>query len=328
MMLRFLNFFALCVITAIFAPQPFADELRPAALRLSALPSGESEIVWQVPMSNAGRRESLVLSLNGQPLNSDEGLAYRQGTYWISRQTLALGPRFNVQVDGLADNNTELLVSLTYPDGERETQRLQADNATLDVNWAGGSGLGVWAYIGLGVEHILIGADHLLFVAALMMLVTQTRMLIWTITSFTVAHSLTLAAASMGWLVLPVPPVEAVIALSIVFVAREVVMRERGRIDISSKHPWVVAFCFGLLHGLGFASVLADIGLPAESRLAALLMFNVGVELGQLLFVASMLALYHVLKRMLPMNWIKPILPSYVIGALAAYWVIDRTIWF
>lgn len=305
-----------------------ADEMRPAALRLSALPNGDTQIVWQLPLAGDDRRLPLRLTINETPFDEDSALGYRQGTYWISRLTLNEPSPLTVNVTGLSDTNTELLVSLTYPDGERETQRLQNDQDRLIVDWRGGSGVGVWAYLGLGFEHILIGADHLLFVAALMLLVTRLRMLVWTITSFTIAHSFTLAAASMGWLELPIAPVEAVIALSIVFVAREVVMRERGVEDISSRQPWLVAFCFGLLHGLGFASVLADIGFPAEARVPALVLFNIGVELGQLCFVALLLLLHKMLRRMAPPTWFKPTLASYAIGAMAAYWMIDRTIGF
>ena len=310
------------------APLASADEMRPAALRLQALENGATAVTWQLPMADSDRRLPLRLTLNGSLLDESKATGYRQGSYWISRQQVELPTPFSVQVGGLTNTNTELLISLDYPSGERATHRLQADSERLEVDWRAGSGVGVWAYVGLGVEHILIGADHLLFVAALMLLVTQMRMLVWTITSFTVAHSLTLGAASMGWLQLPIAPVEAVIALSIVFVAREVVMRERGGSDIASRQPWVVAFCFGLLHGLGFASVLAEIGLPEEARVAALLLFNVGVEVGQLLFVCLLLGVWHVARKTLPAAWLNPVMPSYAIGAMAAFWMIERTIWF
>ncbi|HSG61239.1 MAG TPA: HupE/UreJ family protein [Pseudomonadales bacterium] len=305
-----------------------ADEMRPAALRLSALPNGDTEVVWQLPLAGDDRRLPLRLTINQQPFDEASALGYRQGTYWISRLTVAEPSPLTVSVSGLSETKTELLISVTYPDGKRATERLQADEEQLVVDWRAGSGVGVWAYLGLGFEHILIGADHLLFVAALMLLVTRLRMLVWTITSFTVAHSLTLAAASMGWLQLPIAPVEAVIALSIVFVAREVVMRERGEEDISSRQPWLVAFCFGLLHGLGFASVLAEIGLPADARVPALVLFNIGVELGQLCFVALLVVLHRGLKRTVPATWFKPAIASYAIGTVAAFWMIERTIGF
>lgn len=308
--------------------QGYADEMRPAALRLQALEDGGTAITWQLPTVGEDRRLPLRLMLNGEPFQESSATGYRQGSYWISRLNTALTMPINVQVSGLNSTNTELLVSLSYLDGERETRRLQNDTDVLEVDWREGASEGVFAYVGLGFEHILIGADHLLFVAALMLLVTRLRLLVWTITSFTLAHSLTLAAASMGWLQLPIPPVEAVIALSIVFVAREIVMRERGHEDISSRYPWVVAFCFGLLHGLGFASVLAEIGLPAGDRVLALLLFNVGVEFGQLIFVALLLLLLAVFKRFVPKGLWQPTYASYGIGAVAAFWMIERTVWF
>ena len=141
----------------------------------------------------------------------------------------------------------------------------------------------VRTYFKLGVEHILLGFDHLLFVLALLFLVEGWRRLLGTITAFTVAHSLTLAAATFGWVQVPQAPVEAVIALSIMFVAVEILHRQRGRTGIATRKPWVVAFVFGLLHGLGFAGALREIGLPDDAIPLALAFFNVGVEAGQLL---------------------------------------------
>jgi hydrogenase/urease accessory protein HupE len=322
---KIIHFFLVMVF---FVGPVGADEMRPAALRLQALEDGGTAITWQLPTLGEDRRLPLRLMLNGAPYQESSATGYRQGSYWISRLNMALTMPINVQVSGLNSTNTELLVSLSYLNGERETRRLQNDTDVLEVDWREGASEGAFAYIGLGFEHILIGADHLLFVAALMLLVTRLRLLVLTITSFTVAHSLTLAAASMGWLQLPIPPVEAVIALSIVFVAREIVMRERGHEDISSRYPWVVAFCFGLLHGLGFASVLAEIGLPEGDRVLALLLFNVGVEFGQLVFVALLLLTIAVLKRLVPQALWRPTYASYGIGAIAAFWMIERTFWF
>jgi hydrogenase/urease accessory protein HupE len=314
-------FFTLLVWLFLLSPS-YADEMRPAALRLQALEDGGTAITWQLPTLGEDRRLPLRLMLNGAPYQESSATGYRQGSYWISRLNTTLTMPINVQVSGLNATNTELLVSLSYLNGERETRRLQNDTDALEVDWREGASEGAFAYIGLGFEHILIGADHLLFVAALMLLVTRLRLLVLTITSFTVA------AASMGWLQLPIPPVEAVIALSIVFVAREIVMRERGHEDISSRYPWVVAFCFGLLHGLGFASVLAEIGLPEGDRVLALLLFNVGVEFGQLVFVALLLLTITALKRLVPQALWRPTYASYGIGAIAAFWMIERTFWF
>ena len=184
-------------------------------------------------------------------------------------------------------------------------------------------------YTVLGIEHILTGFDHLLFVLALLILVQGTRRLVVTITAFTVAHSLTLFAATLGWLNVPGPPVEAVIALSIVFVAGEIVHARQGRPGLTQRRPWIVAFSFGLLHGLGFAGALAEVGLPPLSIPMALLFFNVGVEIGQLIFIAVVLGTLAVARRIVrrlkidvPSWWWR--VPPYAIGGIASYWVIER----
>jgi hydrogenase/urease accessory protein HupE len=184
-------------------------------------------------------------------------------------------------------------------------------------------------YTVLGIEHILTGFDHLLFVLALLILVQGTRRLIATITAFTVAHSLTLFAATLGWLNVPGPPVEAVIALSIVFVAGEIVRARQGQPGLTQRRPWIVAFSFGLLHGLGFAGALAEVGLPPLAIPMALLFFNVGVEIGQLVFIAVVLGAIagarRITRRMkidAPSWWWR--VPPYAIGGIASFWVVQR----
>jgi hydrogenase/urease accessory protein HupE len=182
-------------------------------------------------------------------------------------------------------------------------------------------------YLSLGVEHILFGLDHLLFVLALVILVKGLRRLTATITAFTAAHSLTLAAATLGWVHVPTPPVEACIALSIAFVAREILQVNAGQQSLASRQPWMVAFLFGLLHGLGFAGALSQVGLPAHAIPIALLFFNVGVELGQLAFVVAVLA---VLTSVRQIRWARRAssgpLPAYALGTVAAYWVVARVV--
>jgi hydrogenase/urease accessory protein HupE len=179
----------------------------------------------------------------------------------------------------------------------------------------------------LGVEHILLGIDHLLFVLALLMIVAGWRKLVATVTAFTLAHSITLAAATLGWVHVPQAPVEAVIALSILFVAAEIVHWKQGRPGITRRKPWLVAFTFGLLHGFGFAGALTEIGLPEHAIPLALLFFNLGVEAGQLLFIGAVFAAWAVLSRI---PWPERVLeqawrvPVYVIGALAGFWTIER----
>ena len=182
-------------------------------------------------------------------------------------------------------------------------------------------------YTLLGIEHILTGFDHLCFVLALVMIVGFNRRLFWTVTAFTLAHSLTLALATLGVIHVPGPPVEATIALSIVFVASEIIQKQRGREGLATKKPWLIAFAFGLLHGLGFAGALAEIGLPANSIPLALLFFNIGVEIGQLIFIAAVLGatrlLFLVVANRIDLR-AAAIVPAYLIGGTASYWVIER----
>jgi hydrogenase/urease accessory protein HupE len=182
-----------------------------------------------------------------------------------------------------------------------------------------------WSYLVLGIEHILGGVDHLLFVLALLLIVRGGKRILITITAFTLAHSITLVAATLRWVHIPGPPVEAMIALSIVFVAAEIVRGLRGSPGLTARAPWVVAFSFGLLHGLGFAGALAEVGLPQKAIPTALFTFNIGVEIGQLIFVAAALAVGSLLHRapVRPRAWM-PYAAPYAIGAVAMFWVIER----
>ncbi|SPJ28253.1 HupE/UreJ family protein [Falsiruegeria mediterranea] len=200
------------------------------------------------------------------------------------------------------------------------------------AEWLAGSGTPLKAakrYTILGIEHILIGIDHLLFVLALLFVVGGGWMLVKTITAFTVAHSITLGLATLGYVSLPSAPVEAAIALSIVFLASEIIGHARGRQSLTFKAPWLVAFAFGLLHGLGFAGALSEIGLPPSEIPVALLFFNVGVEIGQLLFVGVVLTLTWLLSQLALSSWWTKVVQGvvvYAIGTVAAYWLIERTL--
>jgi hydrogenase/urease accessory protein HupE len=194
------------------------------------------------------------------------------------------------------------------------------------------AGSGSWQatakrYFTLGVEHILGGIDHLLFVAGLLLLVTSKRKLLLTITAFTVAHSITLALSVLGWFELPSEPVEAIIALSIVFLAVENVYLRHGKTGLTSRFPWIVAFAFGLIHGLGFAGALGELGLPQAEVPSALLFFNLGVEAGQLLFVAGWIVLIGLISKMkfkLPARL--ALAPEYALGIMASYWLLERSL--
>ena len=230
-----------------------------------------------------------------------------------------------VSIDGLAATFTDVVVRVESLDGAVQATRLTPDQPSFIVAAAP-----TWldtarTYFLLGVEHILLGIDHLLFVLALLLLVRNTWMLVKVITAFTVAHSITLAVAALGWAQIPQAPVEAVIALSIMFVAAETIRPKREENDLVSKAPWVIAFAFGLLHGLGFGGALKEIGLPQSDVPLALLTFNLGVEVGQLLFVFAVLGLKVVVDRLLDLkvSWARTV-AGYGIGSLAAVWFVQR----
>jgi hydrogenase/urease accessory protein HupE len=224
---------------------------------------------------------------------------------------------------GLQAGQTDLLVRLV--DDRATVARLTPDSPALPVPPAGSAAAGAWTYLILGLEHILFGFDHLLFVLGLLLIVRDRWMLVKTITAFTVAHSLTLAAATLGLIQVPTPPLDAAIALSILCLGVEVARSWRGQTSLALRHPWLLAFAFGLLHGLGFAAGLVGIGLPQADIPLALLLFNLGVEAGQLLFVAVILLLERAFVQ-LEIRWPRPVqyLPVYLVGTLGAYWTIDR----
>jgi hydrogenase/urease accessory protein HupE len=234
-----------------------------------------------------------------------------------------------VNIDGLESTFTDVLLRLERANGVEITHRLTPAAPSYVFEAEPGYGQVAWTYFVLGVEHILLGIDHLLFVLALLIVVTGWRKLVGTITAFTVAHSITLALAALGFVHVPGPPVEAIIALSIVLVAGEIIHGRQGNPGLTARLPWIVAFTFGLLHGFGFAGALADIGLPQSSIPLALFTFNIGVEAGQLLFVGAMLVLSWFTRRIQPSppEWAWRT-PTYVIGGLAAYWVIERVVGF
>ncbi len=265
----------------------------------------------------------------------------------IKRWTIRTGPRgldgWEVAVHGLPATMIDVLVRIELLNGRVVSRLLRPDAPSFLFSEAE-SGPAAGAYFALGMEHILLGIDHLLFVLALILIVKGAGALVKTITAFTVAHSITLALATLGVVQVPSAPVEAVIALSIVFVAAEIVRSRSSTFHcrvpgtpnstlecratpatLTARAPWIVAFTFGLLHGFGFAGALSEVGLPPNDIPLALLLFNLGVEAGQLAFVAVVLALSAPVRRSrspLP-RWIE-IAPPYAIGSLATFWVIQR----
>jgi hypothetical protein len=242
-------------------------------------------------------------------------------------------------VDGLAQTQTDVLLRIDYLDGSSSNQRLTPDAPAVTIPERPSSFEVVQTYTLLGIEHILLGIDHLLFVLALLLLVDGVGRLVATVTAFTVAHSVTLGAATLGFVHVPSAPVEAIIALSILFLASELARRHAARsgtaaaaadstaVNLTAKFPWIVAFSFGLLHGFGFAGALSEVGVPQQAVPLALLFFNVGVELGQLAFIAAVFGfawLVQLTAVRVPALWQRGV--AYGIGSVAAFWVVERTV--
>ncbi len=304
-----------------------ADVFRPAYLELREAGGERYDVTWKVPAQGDMRLAIKVrFPEDTQQLTEPQGMFAGNAfveRWQISRKGGLAGAI--VGVDGVAGGVTDVIVRVERLDGTSQTERLLPQSPQFVVKEKTGTAEVAWSYLVLGVEHILGGIDHLLFVLALLLIVQGTKRIVATVTAFTIAHSITLVAATLGWVHVPGPPVEAIIALSIVFVAAEVIHGLRGKPGLTARAPWVVAFSFGLLHGFGFAGALAEVGLPQKAIPVALLMFNVGVEVGQLLFVAAVIAVRAFIVR-LPVPrpaWSAYVLP-YVIGSVAMFWVVER----
>jgi hydrogenase/urease accessory protein HupE len=306
-----------------------ADYFRPAYLEMTDRGGGVYDVRWKTPAQS----ETVVMPIQpvfppGSRMTRPLASTYAAGAMVMSGQVIVPGgiEGKSVRLDGLAETGNQALVRVIGLDGGEELYRVAATDPEVTIPKEPDS-LSVSArYTLLGIEHIWFGFDHLLFVAALFMLVRNLRTLFWTITAFTVAHSITLALVTMDVISVPVPPVEAFIALSIVFVAVEVVRMGQGHESLASRKPWLVAFAFGLLHGLGFASALAEIGLPQNNVPLALLFFNVGVEIGQVAFVAALLGVSVAPRRLARPAQLSMarLVSCYAIGGLASYWLFDR----
>ena len=309
-----------------------AHEMRPGYLEIRETASDTYDVMWKVPALGEGMRLGLYLRFAEDVETVAEPVMGFLGNAHVQRMRIRRAGGLTgttVTIDGLDATFTDVLLRLERADGTEITHRLTPASPSYDIQAEPGRGQVAWTYFVLGVEHILSGVDHLLFVLALLMVVVGWRKLVGTITAFTVAHSITLALAALGFVHVPGPPVEAVIALSIVFVAAEIIRGRRGNPGLTARLPWIVAFTFGLLHGFGFAGALSEIGLPSSAIPLALFTFNVGVEAGQLLFVGLILLLYFVGRRLQPTppEWAWRV-PTYAIGGIAAYWMIERVVGF
>jgi hydrogenase/urease accessory protein HupE len=316
------------VVVMLAAQVLYAHEVRPGYLELRQTAANTYAVLWKVPAVGDMR-----LSIHPRfPENckpAGDVASYRASDSYSERLRLTCPDGLNggtIAIDGLAATMTDVLVRIDRTDGSTQVARLTQSVPTLVVDASPGRLQVARVYSVLGVEHILTGLDHLLFVLALIIITRGGWKLAKTVTAFTLSHSVTLTAATLGYVHVPQRPVEAVIALSIVFVAAEIVRMRRGIKSITFSAPWMVAFSFGLIHGLGFAGGLNDAGLPLAHIPTALLFFSLGVESGHFLFIAVVLSSIDLMARIrIPFPRWTELVPPYAIGAIAMFWVIQRT---
>jgi hypothetical protein len=300
-----------------------AHEVRPAYLQISEITVGEHyQLLWKQPVLDNNRLPIDPIFPDGCLLKDHQPPEVTAGAlihHWETDCDLSAA---TVHIKGLSLTLTDVMVRFDRANGDAQNFILRPENPTVDL---ASEETQTYSYLLIGTEHLLFGIDHVLFVIGLFLFIRRPLMLLKTITSFTVAHSLTLALSVFEIVQLDQGPIEAIIALSIVFLARELAQDEQHRSLLTQSSPWIMASIFGLLHGLGFAGALRDIGLPEDTLWLALLLFNVGIELGQLLIVAAMAASFWLLKRWIDTaSFIR--VAAYGMGSVAVYWTIDRTL--
>jgi len=322
----------LAVFLTLVVPTALAHEARPAYLEIKETSPNNFSVLWRTPVL-AGMRLPVVLTMPGHVKNLKEPVEQELADSLLERRWIDAGATGlagkRIEFRGLQATITDVLVRVEMLDGRKWTTLVHPSRPWFEPSAAPSKLQVAGAYLRLGIEHIWTGVDHLLFILALMILVKGTRRLVATVTAFTIAHSITLAGATLGFVHVPQKPIEAAIALSIVFVACEIVHAREGRQGLTERWPWIVAFTFGLLHGFGFAGALSEVGLPQTAIPVALLFFNVGVEVGQLLFIAAILSLmalgrWFARREAIPQPaWAWRIAP-YSIGGIAAFWMVQR----
>jgi len=318
----------IAVVVVGSGPAALAHEIRPAFLQVREIEPLVYDFLWKTPA-----RGEMRLALNVIQPESCINVAAPRSTLvdgaviqrWRVRCVDGLVGQ-TVTVENLSRTLTDAILRFEPLDGAAKTLRLTPEAPATTIPDAQPWMDVAATFFVLGIEHILFGFDHLLFVLALLLLISDLRRLLAAVTAFTLAHSLTLAGTTLGWIALPSAPVEAIIALSILFLAVETARVRAGRTSLTAQAPWLAAFAFGLLHGFGFASALREIGVPDDSVATALLFFNLGVEAGQLAFIGAVL-LGVLAWRRLPITipeWVG-LGPCYAIGTVAAFWFIERT---
>jgi hypothetical protein len=318
----------LLLVLLFMAQAAMAHESRPAYLEINETAAGRYSVLWRTPVLS-GMRLPIALRFAEGVRTLIEPVESELNDSLIERRIIDTGPAGligqRIEFVGLQASITDVLVRVSRLDGSLTTTLVHPAQPWIEIAATPGAFSVAGTFLAHGIQHILGGFDHLLFVFGLL-LVSNGWMLVKTITAFTLAHSITLALAVLGAVRLPGPPVEATIALSILLLAVEIARKNRGEISFTLQWPWVVAFCFGLLHGFGFAGALAEIGLPQRDLPLALFTFNVGVEIGQLMFVAAVLSLRALLlrfRRARPtLLYARPV-ASYGLGTLAAFWFFE-----
>ena len=319
----------ICWTFVLFPASAQADELRPAYIEMTEESPGHWSLLWKASAnSRLGQTGEIVLP--GNCRNTDGPRREYAGSNILTRLALRCDGSVQGQTIGLSGlelSTTDALVRIAPIGSAMQTVRLTPDQPSATLARPSVISNVAATYTILGIEHILMGFDHLFFVLALVLLLKGGWLVAKTVTAFTIAHSLTLIGTTVGLLSLPSQPVEAAIALSIVFLAVEIVKAKPGEIRLSEQFPWIVAFLFGLLHGFGFAGALAEIGLPEGDVPLALLTFNLGVEIGQLVIVAVALAALHAIRKFQGL-WLQPTKTAmaYGIGIISTYWFIERVV--
>ena len=324
--------YGVLVLLLFVANTASAHEVRPAYLQFRQTTAETYDVFWKVP----GRGDDLRLSLDVELPKNCSNNSQPRGNFgnntFIEEWSIKCAGGLTgavIQIAGLSATMTDVLVRLERIDGTTQVTRLTPTASSFTVEAAPKTTQVAGTYLRLGIEHILTGWDHLLYILAMLLLVRGWRRVILTMSAFTLTHSLTLTAAALGWVHVPQRPVEACIALSILFVASEIVRARRGVSGLTERWPWVISFTFGLLHGFGFAGALSEVGLPQKAIPIALLFFNTGVEVGQLIFISSIFAIAIAARNAgrkitLPHPSWAWRLPPYAIGAVAAFWFIQR----
>ncbi len=319
----------ICLGLALCPTSARADELRPAYIEMTEQSPGQWSLLWKASTnSRLGQAGEVTIPENCKVQGEPE--REYSGSNILTRLSLRCDGSVQGKIIGLKGlelSTTDALVRIAPIGSAMQTLRLTPDQPAASLAKPSVISNVAATYTILGFEHILLGFDHLFFVLALVLLLKGGWLVAKTVTAFTIAHSLTLVGSTLGLLSLPPQPVEAVIALSIIFLAVEVVKSRPDDIRLSERFPWIVAFLFGLLHGFGFAGALAEIGLPEGDVPLALLTFNLGVEIGQLAIVAVALAALHILRKF-QIHWLHPTKTAmaYGIGIIATYWFVERMI--